>query len=97
MKVTTTILLLISSLTSFSQLDKLVGEYYLQMGSKEKHLIEYKLRLNQDGTFLFHSYSNNKIGIPPEVNKYGKGKWSADDTVISFYSDKENDFDKKKY
>ena len=95
MKLRMTILLLICNWTLFSQSDNLVGDYYLQAGNKEKHLIEYKLTLNQDGTFFFHSYRDHKNGIPWEENKYGKGNWSADGKVVSFFTDKEKDLDEK--
>ena len=95
MKALFTILILISNLTLFSQSDKVVGNYTLTLGNQESHLIEYKLTLNQDGTFFFHSFSNNKHGIPPEVNKYGKGKWIEENKVISFFSDKQKDIDEK--
>ncbi|MDO5981775.1 hypothetical protein [Flavivirga spongiicola] len=95
MKLILTSLLLISNLILFSQSDKLTGVYNRTLGKEGNHLIEYKLTLNQDGTFFFHSYSNNKRGIPPEVNKYGKGKWSAENKIISFFSEKEKDFDEK--
>jgi hypothetical protein len=65
------------------------------LSEEGKHIIEYKLTLNQDGTFLFHSYVKMQGGIPPEVNKYGKGKWSAKDNMITFSSDKNEDFDVK--
>lgn len=89
-----TILFLISNLTLFSQSDEQFGEYYLKLEG-EKHLIEYRLILNQDGTFIFHSYTNHEAGIPPIIQKYGKGKWSVDGEVISFFSDREKDFDEK--
>ena len=71
------------------------GDYYCALGEEEAHFIEYKLTLNLDGTFVFHSYSNNKQGIPNEVNKYGKGKWIVKDKIITFLSNKEKDFDEK--
>ena len=95
MKLIITTLLLISNLTLLSQSNQFVGDYYRSLGKEGIHLIEYKLTLNQDGTFTFHSYTNNKQGIPPEVNKYGKGKWSTKDNVITFSSNKQNDFDEK--
>ncbi|AJR04771.1 copper resistance protein NlpE N-terminal domain-containing protein [Siansivirga zeaxanthinifaciens] len=88
-------LILISNLTLFSQSINFYGDYYRSLGKEGVHFIEYKLTLNQDGTFIFHSYSNNKQGIPPEVNKYGKGKWIAKDKVITFFSNKQKDFDEK--
>lgn len=95
MKITLTILILISSLTSFSQSDKVAGGYKLTLETKENDLLEYELTLSPDGTFLFHYYSNIKRVIPPEVNKYGKGKWTIENNVITFYTDKQKDFDEK--
>nr|WP_315145080.1 hypothetical protein [uncultured Flavobacterium sp.] len=93
MKVIFTILILVSSLTSFSQTDKVIGDYKRVIESIENNIFEYELTLSQDGTFLFHYYSNIKQGIPPEVNKYGKGKWTIENNVISFFSDKQKDID----
>jgi hypothetical protein len=95
MKVIISILLLLSSLTLLSQSNNLVGEYFRSMGDKEEHLIEYTLTLNEDGTFLFHSYVNHKKGIPWEEHKYGKGNWSMDGKVVTFFSDDQKDLDKK--
>nr|WP_315241994.1 hypothetical protein [uncultured Flavobacterium sp.] len=96
MKLLITTLLLIFNLTLFAQSNQFVGNYERSLGDTEgKHVFEYKLTLNQDGTFVFHSYSNNKLGTPPEVNKYGKGKWSAKENLITFSSNKKEDFDEK--
>lgn len=96
MKLLITTLLLIFNLTIFAQSNQFVGNYERSLGDTDgKHIIEYKLTLNQDGTFVFHSYSNNKLGTPPEVNKYGKGKWSAKENLITFSSNKKEDFDEK--
>jgi hypothetical protein len=95
MKAIFTILILISNFTLFSQVDNAVGDYLLTLKTKESDLFEYKLTLNEDGTFYFHYYSNIKQGIPPAVNKYGKGKWTKKNNVISFFSDKQKDFDEK--
>ncbi|SHF26051.1 hypothetical protein SAMN03080594_103120 [Arenibacter palladensis] len=95
MKVMTSILLLMSSFTLVSQADILVGEYFLSTGDKEKHLIEYTLTLNQNGTFHFHSYRNHKRGIPREEHKYGQGNWSLDGKIVCFSTDKKTDFDEK--
>lgn len=95
MKIIITVLLLITNLTSFAQSNEVVGNYHRTLGKEGKHFIEYKLTLHQDGTFLFHYYSNNKQGIPPEVNKYGKGTWSVKNNLITFFSNKTEDFDEK--
>lgn len=50
-----------------------MGDYFVQLGNTEDHLIEYTLALYEDGTFLFHSYSNNTTGIPQKNRPIGKG------------------------
>jgi len=95
MKHIITTLFLIWNFILFAQSNQFVGDYTRSLGEGGKHIIEYKLTLNQDGTFLFHSYSKIQGGIPPEVNKYGKGKWSAKDNIITFSADKKEDFDEK--
>lgn len=95
MKRIITLLLLMSNLTLVSQSDSLVGDYYRSLGKEENHFIEYTLTLHQDGTFFFHSYNNNVLGIPPEVHTYGKGKWISEGKVITFFSNKQEDFDEK--
>ena len=95
MKLLLTTLLVLFNLTVFAQSNGFSGDYDRTFSKDGDHLIEYKLTLHQDGTFLFHSYSKIKNGFPPEVNKYGKGKWTAKDNVISFSSNKQEDFDEK--
>jgi hypothetical protein len=95
MKLLLTTLLVLFNLTTFAQSNGFSGNYNRTLGKEGDHLIEYKLTLHQDGTFVFHSYSKIKNGFPPEVNKYGKGKWIAKDNVITFSSNKQEDFDEK--
>jgi len=91
MKAIFTFLIFISSMTLFSQVQEVVGDYNFTFDTTDSNLLEYNLTLNQDGTFIFHYYSNIKLGIPPEVNKYGKGKWSIEKDVISFFSENQKD------
>ncbi|MGE8341230.1 hypothetical protein BSF41_25150 [Flavobacterium sp. ACN2] len=95
MKSLITSFLLILSLTLSAQSNQFVGEYSRSLSEKEKHTIEYKLTLNPDGTFLFHSYSKIRGGNSVQDNKYGKGKWSAKDNLITFSANKKEDFDSK--
>ena len=95
MKLLLTTLILIFNLTIFAQSNAFIGDYNRTFSKEGDHLMEYQLTLHQDGTFLFHSYSKIKNGFPPEVNKYGKGKWTAKDNVITFSSNKQEDFDEK--
>lgn len=95
MKLTITALLLILNLTLFAQSKQIVGDYTRSLSEEGKHTIEYKLTLNEDGTFEFHSYTKLQGGTPPEVNKYGKGKWSAKNNLVTFSSDKKEDLNSK--
>ena len=95
MKKIFTLLILISNLTLFSQTQEVLGNYKLTLETKDSSSFEYEVVLSQDGTFSFHYYSNIKQGIPPEVNKYGKGNWAINNNVISFFTDKQKDFDEK--
>ena len=95
MKLIITTFFLIFNLTLFAQSNQFAGDYIRTLTAEENNVIEYKLTLHQDGTFLFHSYSKINGGMPPEVNKYGKGKWSAKDNLITFSTDKKQDLDEK--
>lgn len=95
MKLLISTLFLLCNITLFAQSNQFAGNYTRTLGEEGKHLIEYKLTLNPDGTFVFYSYSNLKGGVPQEANKYGKGKWSAKDNLISFLTNKQEDFDEK--
>lgn len=95
MKAISIFLIIISSWTSFAQSDNLVGDYTLLLNAEENHILEYKLTLSQEGTFFFHYYTKIKHGIPPEVTKYGKGTWTVENNVISFFVDKQKDISEK--
>lgn len=89
-----TVIFLVSALNAFSQTDNMFGEYFLEL-ENEEHQIEYRLLLNPNGTFIFHSYTKQEAGIPTIAHKYGKGTWAADGQVVTFLTDKESDFDEK--
>lgn len=95
MKALVTFLLLISNWALFAQSDKVAGDYELKLGKEDSNIFEYNLTLNEDGTFVFHYYSKILKGIPPEVNKYGKGKWTIQNNLITFSTDKQKDLDEK--
>lgn len=95
MKLILAILLFILNQALSAQSSQFAGDYKRSLSEQEKHIIEYKLALNQDGTFEFHSYSKIQGATPPEVNTYGRGKWSAKNNVITFSSNKKEDFDEK--
>jgi hypothetical protein len=95
MKLILTVFLFIFNLTLSAQSNQFAGDYKRSLSAEGKHIIEYKLTLNQDGTFEFHYYTKLQGGSPPEVNKYGKGKWSVKDNMITFSANKKEDIDEK--
>jgi hypothetical protein len=95
MKAIFTIMILISNLVSFPQSNKVAGDYSLTIQTNENNVFEYNLTLSEDGTFSYHYHSKIIQGIPPEVNKYAKGKWTEKNNVISFSCDKQKDLDEK--
>ena len=61
MKLLLTILPVWFSYTVFAQLNSFSGDYNRTFSKEDDHLMEYKLTLYQDGTFVFHSYSKIKM------------------------------------
>ena len=95
MKSILTFLILIFSTIVFSQSETVAGDYALTLDTNDNNVFEYKLTLSPDGSFFFHYYSRIKQGSPTEVHKYGKGTWTAENNVVSFFSDKAKDLDGK--
>lgn len=91
MKTIYTFLILVLSLNLFQQSNAVVGKYHLKLETVDANVFEYELTLSPDGPFLFHYYSTIKQGFPPEIHKYGKGKWSVEKNVVSFFSDTDNE------
>ena len=85
---------LIVHLCLFGQTENVIGNYEMKYEATNGSII-YKLALNSDGTFAFHSYSyiDQKIGQKDE-NLYAKGTWKLNKNLI-FFSAGSNDFDDK--
>lgn len=102
MKQIITFFLMITCFGVFGQLDQIPGTYFFEL-EDSPHMIEYTLTLQEDGTFLFHSYRKIVQGIPQEEHKYGKGIWtiemvqnfSTTGFIVSFSTDGVKDIDKK--
>ncbi len=95
MKTFIILFILISNLTAIAQSDKVAGDYALSLPSNQGDLVEYKLTLNEDGSFVFHYYLNIKQRIPSTLNQFGKGTWMIKDNVIVFSSDMQKDIEEK--
>ncbi len=57
------------------------GTYAFYVEAKKGEIIDYKLQLNSDKTFLFTSYINNGTN---EYHKNGKGTWKVENKIIRF-------------
>ena len=86
-------ILIIAFLTFNLNLFAQSGDYIRRDETKTGQVLEWKLSLNPDGTFLYNFYRN--LGNPnPEENFYGKGKWKSNKSLIFFFVDDKNDIDK---
>lgn len=83
------------SLTLSAQTEEYSGTYNLHIEGKDKSILDYKLKLKQDNTFMFVSFQK-LMDIRGEHNKYnyGKGTWKVENKIIQFSSDK-TDLDEK--
>lgn len=82
------------SINSSAQLEHIIGNYEVKYKASNG-LIIYKLTLNADGTFAFHSYSYMDQKLEPkDENLYAKGTWKCEKNLI-FFSAGSTDFDDK--
>lgn len=88
------ILIFSFNINGSAQSAPIIGNYEKKFEATN-NLIIYKLVLNADGTFAFHSYSyiDQKIE-PKDENLYAKGTWKSEKNLI-FFSAGSNDFDDK--
>ena len=62
------------------------GTYQLTVNATNGDL-QRTLTLNADGTFEFYNFERHVQGIPPEKHIYGKGTWTQNKKLISFFSE----------
>lgn len=74
-----------------AQTDDYSGVYIFYVKANKGEIIDYKIQLNADQTFLFTSYINNNTN---EYYKNGKGTWKVENKIILFTSTK-SDLDDK--
>ena len=87
MKYLLTFIILFSSIVANAQ--DVVGTYQLKSSSNDSHdfKLERTLTLNTDGTFEYYNYRYIESGIPKETHTYGKGTWTQNKKVISFFTE----------
>lgn len=69
------------------------GSYEKKYEMSNGDFHHYKITLNPDGTFVYHSHSKISKGIPPETSIYGRGTWRAENNIISLTTDRTKDLD----
>jgi len=84
MKYLLSILLILSSLILNAQ--DVVGVYQMKSNSNDFELTR-TLTLNSEGTFEYYNYRRIENGIPKETHIYGKGTWTQNKKVISFFTE----------
>ena len=78
-----------------AQTENYAGTYILHLEGKDGNILDYKLQLNQDNTFMFVSFQKllDTRGEHDKYN-YGKGTWKVENKIIKFTTEK-TDLDEK--
>ena len=78
-----------------AQTENYAGTYVLHLEGKDGNILDYKLQLNQDNTFMFVSFQKllDARGEHDKYN-YGKGTWKVENKIIKFTTEK-TDLDEK--
>ena len=78
-----------------AQTENYAGNYILHLEGKDGNILDYKLQLNQDNTFMFVSFQKllDTRGEHDKYN-YGKGTWKVENKIIKFTTEK-MDLDEK--
>lgn len=84
------LLLLTLNFSLSAQTEDYTGTYIFYVKANKGEIIDYKLQLNADKTFLYTSYINNNTN---EYNNNGKGTWKVENKIIKFTTES-SDLDK---
>lgn len=78
-----------------AQTENYAGTYIIHLEGKDGNILDYKLQLNQDNTFIFVSFQKllDTRGEHDKYN-YGKGTWKVENKIIKFTTEK-TDLDEK--
>ena len=81
MKQFSLILLLITSFGINAQTEDFSGTYVFYNKSLKGEIVDYKIQLNEDQTFIFTSYVYNGMN---EYRSNGKGTWKVENKTLKF-------------
>ena len=81
MKQFSLILLLITSFGINAQTEDFSGTYVFYNKSLKGEIVDYKIQLNKDQTFIFTSYVYNGMN---EYRSNGKGTWKVENKTLKF-------------
>ena len=87
--------LVLSITTAKAQTKDFIGIYMLKEDT-ENGVIQHKMALHEEGTFLFSTFfspSDSADKMLEIKSMYGSGKWRANGNQVFFVVDKEEDFD----
>jgi len=78
-----------------AQTEDYKGTYVFLIEGKDGNILDYKMQLNQDNTFLFTSF-NRVVDMRGnhDTHKSGKGTWKLENKIIKFTTEP-NDLDKE--
>ncbi|WP_395633618.1 hypothetical protein [Flavobacterium sp.] len=84
MKQFSLILLLITSFGINAQTEDFSGTYVFYNKSIKGEIVDYKIQLNKDQTFIFTSYVYNDMN---EYRSNGKGTWKVENKTLKFITE----------
>lgn len=89
------LLVLIIGFSLSAQTENYAGTYILHLEGKDGNILDYKLQLNQNNTFMFVSFQKllDTRGEHDKYN-YGKGTWKVENKIIKLTTEK-TDLDEK--
>ena len=78
-------LLLTTSFGIKAQTEDYSGSYFFLIEGKDGHILDYKIQLNPDQTFVFTSF-NRVVDMRGnhDTHKKGKGTWKVENKIIKF-------------
>lgn len=89
-----TLLLLFMSPVIYAQTMAVAGDYYLKWEC-DSHQIEYKLSIQEEGSYELNTYTTERSSASEVVQQQEEGTWLSEGDVLTFSSKSAKDFDEE--
>jgi hypothetical protein len=89
-----TLFLLFMGPVIYAQTMVVTGDYYLKWEC-DSHQIEYKLSLQEEGSYELNTYTTERSSASEVVEQQEAGTWRSEGDVLTFTSKAAKDFDEE--